>query len=138
MPLKTAPLEEPNINVTSLLDIILFLVMFFMIGTHFSENEQQTDIQIPTASASTTLSGAPDAIYINIGTDGRATVKGEVKTLDAVSEILKRARTEFPNQSVVIRGDGRCQYQQVMDALSVCSEAGIRNVSVAHQPRKHE
>lgn len=136
MPLKVAPLEEPTINLTSLLDIILFLVMFFMIGAHFSEDERQTDIQIPGAMASTTLSGAPDAIVINIATDGQVTVKGEPQTLDALVELLIAARSEFPRQSVVIRGDGRCQYQQIMDALSVCTEAGIGNVAVAHLPRK--
>lgn len=136
MPLKVAPLEEPTINLTSLLDIILFLVMFFMIGAHFSEDERQTDIQVPGAMASTTLSGVPDAIVVNIATDGQVTVKGEPRTLDALVELLIAARSEFPRQSVIIRGDGRCQYQQIMDALSVCTEAGISNVSVAHLPRK--
>lgn len=136
MPLKTAPLEEPNINITSLLDVILFLVMFFMVGAHFSENEQQTDIEVPTAAAASTLSGVPDAIVVNVATDGHVTVLGKPTTLDALVETLRQARIEFPNQSVVIRGDGRCPYQLVMDALSVCSEAGIRNVAVAHQPRK--
>ncbi|HEY4260339.1 MAG TPA: biopolymer transporter ExbD [Schlesneria sp.] len=136
MPLKMAPLEEPAINMTSLLDIILFLVMFFMIGAHFSENEQTTDIQIPSAMAATTLSGAPDAIVVNVATDGQMTVKGETQTQDGLMQLLTTARTQFPGQSVVIRGDGRCQYQQVMDALSICTEAGIHNVSVAHLPRK--
>jgi len=138
MPLKTTPLEEPNINITSLLDIILFLVMFFMIGAHFSENEQQTDIHVPTAAASTTLSGAPDSLVINVAVDGHVKVMGETKTLDELAVTLTKAKDAFPNQSVVIRGDGHCEYQQVMDVLSVCTEAGIRNVSVAHLPRKRD
>lgn len=136
MPLKLQPLDEPSINLTSLLDVILFLVMFFMIGTHFSEDERQTDIKVPTVADNTTLSAAPDEIIVNVSADGRVSVQNESKTLESLKDMLRAAREGFPNQGVIIRGDGRCQYQQVMDAFSVCKEAGIRNISVAHLPKQ--
>jgi biopolymer transport protein ExbD len=138
MPLKTSPIEDPTINLTSLLDIILFLVMFFMIGAHFSESEQQMDIKVPTAGRATALAGVPDGIVVNISVEGRVTVLGQQKTLDELAAYLKQAQTQYPEQSVIIRGDGHCEYQLVMDALSVCTEAGIRNVSVSYQPRKRQ
>lgn len=136
MPLKTEPLDEPGINLTSMLDVVMLLIIFFMIGTRFSEEERQTDIQVPTMANNTALTGAPDEIVLNVAEDGRVIVKGEPLTHEALLSMLKSAHDGFPNQGVIIRGDGRCKYQLIMDAYSACMDAGIRNISVAHLPRK--
>lgn len=135
MPLKTEPLEEPGINLTSMLDVVMLLIIFFMIGTKFSEEERQTDIQVPTVADISTLTGSPDEIVVNVSESGAVFVKGEAQTTDSLKAMLQAAQSGFPNQGVIIRGDGRCRYQQIMDAFSTCKEAGIRNISVAHLPR---
>lgn len=135
MPLKTEPLEDPSINLTSMLDIVMLLIVFFMVSTKFAEEERQTGIQLPSVSESFALSGQPDEIVINVDVTGKVRVKDEEQTLESLRIMLEAARFAFPNQAVVIRGDGRCEYQTVMDIFSTCKEAGIRNVSVAHIPK---
>lgn len=135
MPLKTEPLDEPGINLTSMLDVVMLLIIFFMIGTRFSEEERQTDIQVPTVADNSALTGTPDEIVLNVAADGQITVKGQLQTSESLSALLKAAQAGFPNQGVIIRGDGRCPYQLIMDAFSACKEAGIRNISVAHLPK---
>ena len=69
-------------------------------------------------------------------------VQGDARLLDFAdlqhweADDHQAALTSFPNQAVVIRGDGRCEYQRVMDAFSACKQAGVRNISVAHLPRQ--
>jgi biopolymer transport protein ExbD len=135
MPLKTEPLEEPSINLTSMLDIVMLLIIFFMVSTKFAEEERQTGIQLPSVSENFALSGQPDEIVVNVDVDGKVKVQNEDLTLDSLRIMLDAARFAFPNQAVVIRGDGRCEYQIVMDVFSTCKEAGIKNVSVAHTPK---
>ena len=135
MPLKTAPLEEPSINLTSMLDVVMLLIIFFMVGTKFAEDERQTGIQLPSVSENFALSGQPDEIIVNVDANGKVNVQGEDLTSDSLRILLDAARFAFPNQAVVIRGDGRCEYQQVMDVFSTCKEVGIKNVSVAHAPK---
>jgi biopolymer transport protein ExbD len=136
MPLKTEPLDEPGINLTSMLDVVMLLIIFFMIGTRFSEEERQTDIEVPNVADSSALAGTPDEIVVNVAEDGKVFVKGEPHTAESLLAMLQVAHAGFPSQGVIIRGDGRCRYQQIMDAFSTCKEAGIRKISVAHQPRK--
>ena len=135
MPLKTEPLEEPSINLTSMLDIVMLLIIFFMVSTKFSEEERQTWIQLPSVSENVALSGQPAEIIVNVDVDGKIKVQNEDLTLDSLRILLDAARFAFPNQAVVIRGDGRCEYQTVMNVFSTCKEAGIKNVSVAHIPK---
>ena len=135
MPLKTEPLEEPTINLTSMLDVVMLLIIFFMVGTKFSEEERQTGIQLPSVSENFALSGQPDEVIVNVDLEGKISVRGDGQSLESLKTLLEAAREAFPGQAVVIRGDGRCEYQLVMDVFSTCKDAGIKNVSVAHSPK---
>jgi biopolymer transport protein ExbD len=132
MPLKTEPLEEPSINLTSMLDIVLLLIIFFMVATKFSEEERQTDVQVPTVSDNVALSGQPDEIVVNVNVEGKISVRNSPHTLESLQSMLKEARDVYPGQAVVIRGDGRVDYQTVMDVISACKMAGIKKYSLAH------
>lgn len=134
MPLKTEPLEEPSINLTSMLDVVMLLIVFFMVGTKFSEEERQTAIQVPSVSDNLAMSGQPNEIIVNVTADGKVSVRSESHTLDSLKSMLEAARQTFPGQGVIIRGDGRGNYQYVMDVLSTCKAAGIRSVSLAYSP----
>lgn len=136
MPLKTEPLEEPTINLTSMLDVVMLLIIFFMVGTKFSEEERQTGIQVPTVSENAALSSQPDEIIVNVTVDGKVNVRSEEMTLESLKTMLAGAIQVFPGQAVVIRGDGRGEYQTVMDVISACKTAGIKNVSLAHTPNQ--
>ncbi|MCX7393240.1 MAG: biopolymer transporter ExbD [Planctomycetales bacterium] len=135
MPLKTEALEEPRIDLTSMLDVVMLLMIFFMIGTKFSENERGTDIHVPTVSDTAALTAQPDEIVVNIRRDGTIQVKREPQTPESLKVLLQSAQSGFPNQAVVIRGDGHCEYQQIMDVFSVCKDVGVRNISIAHLPK---
>ena len=135
MPLKTEPLEEPALNLTSMLDVVMLLIIFFMVGTKFSEEERQTSIQVPTVSDNLAMSGQPDEIVVNVTLDGKISVRNESHSLDSLKVMLEGARDTFPGQAVVIRGDGRSDLQSVADVLSTCTSAGIRKVSLATLPK---
>ena len=134
MPLKTEPLEEPTINLTSMLDVVMLLIIFFMVGTKFSEEERQTGIQVPSGSDNLAMSGQPDEIIVNVTVDGKITARSEPHSLESLKPMLEEARGVFPGQAVVVRGDGRCDLQTVMDVYSTCKSAGIKSVSLAYSP----
>ena len=62
MPLKTDTIEEPNLNLTPMIDIVFLLIIFFMVGTRFTEMERQYDIRLPTVSEALPLTNLPDEI----------------------------------------------------------------------------
>jgi len=70
VPLKSIPLEEPTLNLTPMLDVVLNLLVFFMLATQFKEYERQYDIQLPSVADATALTGQPDEIIVNVQADG--------------------------------------------------------------------
>ena len=50
MNLRPRRTEEPEINVTSLIDVVLLLVMFFMVSTTF-QKDARLKVRLPESSA---------------------------------------------------------------------------------------
>ena len=134
MPLRTDSLEEPQLNLTPMIDIVFLLIIFFMVGTRFSEIEQQYDIELPTASTVTPMTSRPDAIVLNVARTGVVTVSGTKVTLTELQQRLETARKAYAEQAVLIRGDGEGMYQSIVDVMDICHKAQIHRFSLAFQP----
>ena len=136
MPLKSLPVEEPTLNLTPMVDIVFLLIIFFMVGTQFAEMERSIDVQLPTVSSITPLTGVPDAKVIDIHQDGKIVYEGENVTLETLQPILKEAQQNYSGQAVVLRGDQQCAYQQIMNVIAVCKRARIASISLANKPEQ--
>jgi biopolymer transport protein ExbD len=135
MPLKVEPLEEPYLNMTPMVDVILNLLIFFMIGSRFVEDERQVDIQLPSVSHAQSLTAPPQEIVINVYADGRMVVDQKPVPAEDLEEMLSAAQSRYADQAVLIRGDGKGSYQSIMDVLSICQAAKIHKYSLATQPK---
>src|SRR5262249_8818436 len=133
MPLKVEPLEEPYLNMTPMVDVILNLLIFFMLGSRFAEEERQLDIQLPRVTHAQSLTAPPDEIIVNVFAAGRLLVNERPTSPSQLQTMLATARARFDDQAVLIRGEGHGRYQSVMDVLSICQRAGIHNYSLATQ-----
>lgn len=133
MPLKTASVEEPNLNLTPMIDIVFLLIIFFMVGTQFTEMERQYDIQLPTVSDALPLTTLPDEITVNVRRSGEIVVKGETRSLEDLQAELQAAQENYAGQAVLIRADGQGIYQHVMQVMEVCRKANIKNISLANR-----
>jgi biopolymer transport protein ExbD len=135
MPLKVEPLEEPYLNMTPMVDVILNLLIFFMIGSRFVEDERQVDIQLPSVSHAQPLTAPPREIVINVYADGHMIIDQKPVSADGLERMLSEAHSRYPDQAVLIRGDGKGSYQSIMDVLSICQKAKIHKYSLATQPK---
>ena len=133
MPLKTDTIEEPNLNLTPMIDIVFLLIIFFMVGTQFSEMERSIDVKLPRVATAAPLTSGPDEITVNVLTDGTAMVNNKVLTLTELEDALVKAKDAYADQAVVIRGPGNDPYQLVMDVLAIANRANISKVSLAYQ-----
>jgi biopolymer transport protein ExbD len=135
MPLKMTDLEEPALNLVPMVDVVLQLVIFFMVGTQFVEQdrlrEQQYEIELPTVTDAQPLTGLPDEIVVNVTGDGQIFVGQEPRTREALEMDLRDAVARYRDQTVVIRGDGEGPYQHVMTVLNLCRRTGVTNVQLA-------
>ena len=133
MPLKLQDLEEPTLNLTPMIDIVLLLVIFFMVGTQFTEAERQYDISLPTVTEARPLTSAPDELVVNVSGSGDVFLGERQVTYEVLEEQLNAARARYAGQAVVIRGDREIAYQTVMTLLNICQKSGITNIQLANR-----
>lgn len=135
MPLKLEPMEDPALNLTPMVDVVLNLVMFFLVTTHFSkaEQEQQFPVELPRVTAAQPLTGLPDELVINIAGDGSMYLGKQPRTADELETELRAAVARYADQAVMIRGEADGPYQHVMTALNICHQAGISNLRLANR-----
>jgi len=136
MPLKTENLEDPALNLTPMIDVVFLLIIFFMVGARFTEeaNDQQFDVQLPTAAPLQTLSREPDPLVVAVNRSGQLSLGGRPMSRDELSSALQQARSAWSGQTVIIRGDGAGSYQSVIDIMSLCHQLQITRFSLAFQP----
>ncbi len=118
------------INISSLLDIMFILIIFFLVTMSFKEEEH--DIRINLPETDTTLSSAARAIIINVRKDGSYYIGSRRVTLDKISGELSGILKINPAQKVLIRGDRHSLHGQVAAAIAACKKSGIRDANIGY------
>ena len=135
MPLKVDDREEPQLNLTPLVDVLFLLLIFFLVGTQFTEAEDAFEVDLPRAAAAAEpLGGRPDELVVNVGPEGQLTLADEPVGADRLRERLGEVAAVYPDQVVVIRGDGAGAYRHVIGVMDAVKAAGLTNLSLAVRP----
>ena len=131
MPIKTHIDEQPSLNLTPMIDIVFLLIIFFMVGTKFSEIERKIGLELPSVTDPGTLSAAPEKKLVNVYQDGRIELDRSPVNLEQLTQRLAGARREYPKLGVLVRGDAESKYQHVASVLNACRQAGISKMAVS-------
>lgn len=128
--------DEPEVNLTSMIDVVFLLLIFFMVSTSFIR-EASLSVQLPTASSAPSAE-VPTAVEITVGADGRYFFGGN-ELVNATRPTLRRALLDAAGADtarlIVIRADARAPHQAVVTVMDVAGRAGFANLSIvtAHQ-----
>jgi biopolymer transport protein ExbD len=134
MPLKTSQHDEmPNLNLTSLIDVVFLLIVFFMTASRFTDPARDIDLKLPEVADGESLSVAEKAREVIVRADGRIALDGQAVTLAELSSQLASAITATPRASVVILGDAGCPFQHIAATMAACKEAGVVDLAVSVQ-----
>ena len=99
MPLRVPQEEESGMNLTPMIDVVMLLNIFFMVGSRLVEPEKQYDINLPTVAEARPLTALPDEIILNVKSDGIIFVKGKQRELPELEADLKQAAKRYPDQT---------------------------------------
>jgi biopolymer transport protein ExbD len=139
MPIKTHQDEKPTLNMTPMIDILFLLIIFFMVGTKFTEIERKIDLEVPEVSDTQTPETPPQHKIINVYRDGSVTLDEEEMDLKQLESRLTSLRQQSSSLSVIIRGDAEGAFQNVASVLSACRQAGVSDLGVSvRMARKEE
>ena len=125
--------EEPELNMTSLIDVVLLLLIFFMMSTRFIDESRLT-IRLPEAGIEPQSPEARDAVEVEVTAEGAYRVNGQAlvnNSPDTLSVAVGRASNGNRAMPITIRADARSMHQSVVTALDVVGRLGYRQINIA-------
>lgn len=124
--------EEPDINLTPLIDVVFLLLIFFMVSTTF-DRLSQINIELPQAKSGS-KQHQDQAIEVVIDAEGRFFVNDHrlVNTQpETLKEAIQRAMGDRKNPPFIIDADGKTPHQAVVTAMDVARQLGISHMAIA-------
>jgi len=124
--------EEPDVNMTSLIDVVLLLLIFFMLSTRFID-EGRLQLRLPEAGVEPE-SVQRDAVEIEVTAEGGYRVNGRAlinNSPETLAAAIGKAAGNNRAIPVTIRADARATHQSVVTAMDVAGQAGYRQINIA-------
>ncbi len=133
MNLQPRRTEDPEINLISLIDVVLMLVIFFMLSSTFA-SEGRLRIQLPQASAVPVQNSGAEPVVVTVTERGEYRVN-ERNLVNSGRETLRAAVLKVAGEDrrtrVTLRADGRASHQSVVTAMDVLGRMGFAELNVA-------
>jgi len=126
-------MEEPTVDLTSLIDVVFLLLIFFMVSTTF-ERQALLKVDLPEASEVEDRAEQPESLELVIDSEGRMylndrrLVDSEDRTLRAAIEEAVGGERSVP---LVLRADRQTPHHFVVTAMDVAAQLGFTNLSIA-------
>jgi biopolymer transport protein ExbD len=125
--------EEPDVNMTSLIDVVLLLLIFFMLSTRFID-EARLKLRLPEAGLEPDAASVVETLEIDVSAEGGYSVMGRA-LLNNSPETLSRALAEAAGgnfaRPLTIRADASAMHQSVVTAMDVAGRLGFREINIA-------
>ncbi|MBZ0221427.1 MAG: biopolymer transporter ExbD [Dokdonella sp.] len=124
--------DDFEINVISLIDVLLTLLMFFVLTTTFVQHSRM-QVTLPQADSHES-EVTRDAFVLLIDRDGRFYIdNNEVlnPSLDSLKESIGRFAGEDHDRPVILRADALTPHQAVVTAMDALAQLGFTHLSIA-------
>lgn len=125
--------EEPTVDLTSLIDVVFLLLIFFMVSTTF-ERESVLKVDLPEASSVEQREEIPDSLELVIDSEGRMYLNDQ-RLIDSEEHTIRAAIEQMAgeerNLPMVLRADRLTPHHFVVTAMDVAAQLGFVNLSIA-------
>ena len=118
-------------QIAPMVDILLVLLCFFIVTWNFALSENELDVKIPSASHAKEQPRYVGQIVVNVRNDGSLIFQRKPITQAELLAKLRDLARLYPDQAVILRGDGEAAYKYIVEVLDLCRQANIWNVAFA-------
>ena len=125
--------SEPEVNLTSLIDVVLLLLIFFMVSTSFVK-KSRIAIRLPTVDSAAIVEDTRLQIDIMITETGTYLVNGRElinNRPETIRNALQRVSGGDNSLPLTISADANAKHQHVVTAMDVAGRLGFVQINIA-------
>jgi len=128
---RHATKDEPEINITPMLDIVFIMLIFFIVTTSFI---RETGVEIDKPTALTAEPRPQGNVLIAIRDNDEIWMNKQQVELHEVRPEVERAKAENPESAVVLIADRGARTGMLVEVMDQVQSAGINRISVSAEP----
>jgi len=133
---KSTEVPEARIDLTPMIDTVMFLLIFFMLTTTLGQKESDLGITLPGTMEQGAALEMPDEQVIEVQAQGEVVLNGKLFKGQDMPELVKtlvryRLSSEAAHNKamITVQAEDNASYDRVIDVLNSCAGASITNVT---------
>lgn len=134
MRLPRHELPKARIEIIPMIDVIFFLLVFFMVSTLSMTINRGLPVDLPTAASAP--SQVQDNVTLTLTQDGGLFLDKEPVAPQDIEQRVKAALAASPQLTILINADGQVQHRTVVEMLDTLRRAGVSALAIAVKPDK--
>ncbi len=120
--------KTPQLMIIPMIDIIFFLLVFFMLSTLYMTDQQTVPINLPQAASAQT--DVVKSLQVTVAKDGKLYLGSEAMNMEQLLAHVKEA-SKGGNTALVLRADGDVDYAKFISVLDELKKSGVQRISLA-------
>ena len=130
MKLRSLRVEnQPELMIIPMIDIIFFLLVFFMLSTLSMVQQNTIPVNLPQATAA--QQDTPSNINVTVLENGSVMFNQEEIPLTLLAKRVNAELSKASETVFILRGDKQVAYGQIVTVLDELKQAGAHKVAVA-------
>ena len=132
MKFSTDDHQPSRLNLTSLIDVVFLLLIFFMVSTTF-EKQAKLKIELPEASQPSNAAES-QSITITINAKGTYYINERelsVQDAQALQKQLQNEAGDDRDMKVLVKADANASHKYVVTVLDVLGQMGFTGIAIA-------
>ena len=121
--------EELVVNITSLIDVIFILLIFFMVSTQFKRSSLPLDL--PQSEDTTQEQNTTKVLAV---TANAIELDGNAVTLETLQATLTALYEQNPELALSLECERTVDFERIVQILTKIQAAGISRIGIVHDP----
>jgi biopolymer transport protein ExbD len=124
--------EEAQIDLTSMLDIVFIMLIFFIVTSSFV---RESGVEVNRPAAASAVSQKDAGIFVAVTSNGEIYIDKRMVDLERVQASMASLLLDKPNASLVIQADELAFSGIVVKVMDAARQAGISNIALAAEKK---
>ena len=125
--------KKPIFMIIPMIDIIFFLLVFFMMNSLQTVAQKALAVQLPQAQSASAPAQLP--IIMTLDEEGHITIDNKPVSIQESATIMKQHMQENANAAVVLQADKRTAHGQVVAVMDMLKTSGVTRLSIAAEQK---
>jgi len=117
----------PGFNLTPMLDMVFYLLFFFILATKMRDESARLDVRLPASATAPAAADRERRPALTLDAQGRVFFKNRPMLHEELALELAHLAGQGVKE-IAIRGDERVVYGRVVEVMDWCKQAGMKTV----------